>query len=286
MFVGVGAARVRDLFEQAKTKAPCIIFIDELDAVGKARAVGMGGFGRHDEQEQTLNQLLVEMDGFDGSKGVVLLAATNRPEVLDPALLRAGRFDRRIIVDLPDLRGRMKILEVHMRKIKAAASVDVEKIAARTPGFSGADLANLVNEAALLAARHDKQQVDQNDFEEAADRLTAGIERRSHVLSDKEKNIVAHHESGHALVAALVPHADPVHKISIIPRTMGALGFTMQLPVEDRSLQSKPELEDRLAVLLGGRAARSSSSTRSRPARTTTSSARRRSPATWSGSTA
>jgi cell division protease FtsH len=255
MFVGVGAARVRDLFEQAKTKAPCIIFIDELDAVGKARAVGMGGFGRHDEQEQTLNQLLVEMDGFDGSKGVVLLAATNRPEVLDPALLRAGRFDRRIIVDLPDLRGRMKILEVHMRKIKAAATVDVEKIAARTPGFSGADLANLVNEAALLAARRDKQQVDQNDFEEAADRLTAGIERRSHVLSDKEKNIVAHHESGHALVAALVPHADPVHKISIIPRTMGALGFTMQLPVEDRSLQSKPELEDRLAVLLGGRAA-------------------------------
>jgi cell division protease FtsH len=195
------------------------------------------------------------MDGFDGSKGVVLLAATNRPEVLDPALLRAGRFDRRIIVDLPDLRGRMKILEVHMRKIKAAATVDVEKIAARTPGFSGADLANLVNEAALLAARRDKQQVDQNDFEEAADRLTAGIERRSHVLSDKEKNIVAHHESGHALVAALVPHADPVHKISIIPRTMGALGFTMQLPVEDRSLQSKPELEDRLAVLLGGRAA-------------------------------
>jgi cell division protease FtsH len=255
MFVGVGAARVRDLFEQAKTKAPCIIFIDELDAVGKARAVGMGGFGRHDEQEQTLNQLLVEMDGFDGSKGVVLLAATNRPEVLDPALLRAGRFDRRIVVDLPDLRGRTKILEVHMRKIKAAPSVEVEKIAARTPGFSGADLANLVNEAALLAARHDKQQVDQDDFEEAADRLTAGIERRSHVLSDKEKNIVAHHESGHALVAALVPHADPVHKISIIPRTMGALGFTMQLPVEDRSLQSKPELEDRLTVLLGGRAA-------------------------------
>jgi cell division protease FtsH len=255
MFVGVGAARVRDLFEQAKTKAPCIIFIDELDAVGKARSVGMGGFGRHDEQEQTLNQLLVEMDGFDTSKGVVLLAATNRPEVLDTALLRAGRFDRRIVVDLPDLRGRVKILQVHMRKIKAGPSVEVDKIAARTPGFSGADLANLVNEAALLAARHDKQQVDQADFEEAADRLTAGIERRSHVLSDKEKNIVAHHESGHALVAALVPHADPVHKISIIPRTMGALGFTMQLPVEDRSLQSKPELEDRLAVLLGGRAA-------------------------------
>jgi len=255
MFVGVGAARVRDLFEQAKTKAPCIIFIDELDAVGKARTVGMGGFGRHDEQEQTLNQLLVEMDGFDPSSGVILLAATNRPEVLDPALLRAGRFDRRIVVDLPDLRGRVKILEVHARKIKLASSVNLERIAARTPGFSGADLANLVNEAALLAARRDKQQVDEADFEEAADRLTAGIERRSHVLSDKEKNIVAHHESGHALVAALVPHADPVHKVTIIPRTIGSLGFTMQLPVEDRSLQSKPELEDRLAILLGGRAA-------------------------------
>jgi cell division protease FtsH len=255
MFVGVGAARVRDLFEQAKTKAPCIIFIDELDAVGKARTVGMGGFGRHDEQEQTLNQLLVEMDGFDTSKGVVLLAATNRPEVLDQALLRAGRFDRRIIVDLPDLRGRVKILEVHVRKIKVGPNVDLEKVAARTPGFSGADLANLVNEAALLAARRDKQQVEQSDFEEAADRLTAGIERRSHVLSDKEKTVVAHHESGHALVAALVPHADPVHKVTIIPRTIGSLGFTMQLPVEDRSLQSKAELEDRLAVLLGGRAA-------------------------------
>jgi cell division protease FtsH len=255
MFVGVGAARVRDLFEQAKTKAPCIIFIDELDAVGKARTVGVGGFGRHDEQEQTLNQLLVEMDGFDTSKGVILLAATNRPEVLDPALLRAGRFDRRIIVDLPDLRGRKKILEVHARKIKMGPDVDLEKMAARTPGFSGADLANLVNEAALLAARRDKQHVGQADFEEAADRLTAGIERRSHVLSDKDKNVVAHHESGHALVATLVPHADPVHKVTIIPRTIGSLGFTMQLPVEDRSLQSKAELEDRLAVLLGGRAA-------------------------------
>ncbi len=255
MFVGVGAARVRDLFEQAKTKAPCIIFIDELDAVGKSRTVGPGGFGRHDEQEQTLNQLLVEMDGFDPSKGVILLAATNRPEVLDPALLRAGRFDRRIVVELPDVRGRRKILDVHVRKIRAARSLDLERVAARTPGFSGADLANLVNEAALLAARHGKSEVDQADFEEAADRLTAGIERRSRVLTDVERNVVAHHEAGHALVAALLPHADPIHKITIIPRSSGALGYTMQLPVEDRVLQSKRELEDRLAVLLGGRVA-------------------------------
>ncbi len=255
MFVGVGAARVRDLFEQAKTKAPCIIFIDELDAVGKSRSGSPIGVGRHDEQEQTLNQLLVEMDGFDPSKGVILLAATNRPEVLDPALLRAGRFDRRIVVDLPDLRGRMKIVQVHMRKIRAVPDIDVEKIAARTPGFSGADLANLVNEAALLAAREDKAAVDQADFEEAADRLTAGIERRSRILSEEERTIVAHHESGHALVAALLPHADPVHKITIIPRALGSLGFTMQLPLQDRLLHSKPELEDRLAVLLGGRAA-------------------------------
>ncbi len=255
MFVGVGAARVRDLFEQAKTKAPCIIFIDELDAVGKSRSAGPAGMGRHDEQEQTLNQLLVEMDGFDASKGVVLLAATNRPEVLDPALLRAGRFDRRIVVELPDVRGRVKILEVHLKKIRHAANLDVQKIAARTPGFSGADLANLVNEAALLAARYERDQVEQAHFEEAADRLTAGIERRSRVLSPAERNVVAHHEAGHALVAALVPHADPVHKITIIPRSMGALGFTMQLPLEDKTLQSKPELEDRLAVLLGGRAA-------------------------------
>jgi len=202
-----------------------------------------------------LNQLLVEMDGFDASKGVVLLAATNRPEVLDPALLRAGRFDRRIVVDLPDVRGRVKILEVHLKKIRHVPGLDVQRIAARTPGFSGADLANLVNEAALLAGRRERLLVQQEDFEEAADRLTAGIERRSHVLSDDERNIVAHHEAGHALVAALVPHADPVHKITIIPRAMGSLGFTMQLPLEDRSLQSKPELEDRLAVLLGGRAA-------------------------------
>jgi cell division protease FtsH len=255
MFVGVGAARVRDLFEQAKTRAPCIIFIDELDAVGKSRSASPSGFGRHDEQEQTLNQLLVEMDGFDPSKGVILLAATNRPEVLDVALLRAGRFDRRIVVELPDLRGRVKILQVHLRKIVTAPGLNVEQIASRTPGFSGADLANLANEAALLAARYGKTQVEQPEFEEAADRLTAGIERRSRVLSDDERNIVAHHEAGHAVVAALVPHADPVHKISIIPRAMGALGFTMQLPLEDRVLQSKPELESRLAVLLGGRAA-------------------------------
>jgi cell division protease FtsH len=255
MFVGVGAARVRDLFVQAKTKAPCIIFIDELDAVGKARGIGPAGLGRHDEQEQTLNQLLVEMDGFDPSKGVILLAATNRPEVLDPALLRAGRFDRRIVVELPDVRGRVKILRVHLRKVRAVPDLDVERIAARTPGFSGADLANLVNEAALLAARHGKERVEQADFEEAADRLTAGIERRSRVLSERERDIVAHHEAGHALVAALVPHADPVHKITIIPRAMGSLGFTMQLPLEDRTLHSKTELEDRLTVLLGGRAA-------------------------------
>ncbi len=255
MFVGVGAARVRDLFEQAKTKAPCIVFIDELDAVGKSRSAGPAGFGRHDEQEQTLNQLLVEMDGFDPSNGVILLAATNRPEVLDPALLRAGRFDRRIVVDMPDLRGRVKILQVHLRKVRYAPGVNVETIAARTPGFSGADLANLVNEAALLAARHGKQQVEQEEFAEAADRLTTGIERRSHVLSDADKNVVAHHEAGHAIVAALMPSADPVHKITIIPRTLGALGYTMQLPMEERALQSKPELEDRLAVLLGGRAA-------------------------------
>ena len=255
MFVGVGAARVRDLFEQAKTKAPCIIFIDELDAVGKSRSAAPAGFGRHDEQEQTLNQLLVEMDGFDPSNGVILLAATNRPEVLDMALLRAGRFDRRIVVDLPDVRGRVKILEVHLRKIRVAPGLNIQSIAARTPGFSGADIANLVNEAALLAGRHRKQQVEQEEFEEAADRLTAGIERRSHVLSDNERNIVAHHEAGHAIVAALVPHADPVHKVTIIPRALGSLGFTMQLPLEDRSMQSKAELEDRLAVLLGGRSA-------------------------------
>jgi len=255
MFVGVGAARVRDLFVQAKTKAPCIIFIDELDAVGKARGGGGNPYGRHDEQEQTLNQLLVEMDGFDPSKGVILLAATNRPEVLDLALLRAGRFDRRIVVELPDVRGRKKILEVHLRRIRTVPGLDLDKIAARTPGFSGADLANLVNEGALLAARHDKDRVDARDFEEAADRLTAGIERRSRVLSESERTVIAHHEAGHAMVAALVPHADPVHKITIIPRAMGSLGYTMQLPLEDRVLHGKSELEDRLAVLLGGRAA-------------------------------
>jgi len=255
MFVGVGAARVRDLFEQAKTKAPCIIFIDELDAVGKSRNVGPSGFGRHDEQEQTLNQLLVEMDGFDPSKGVILLAATNRPEVLDPALLRAGRFDRRVTIDMPDLRGRAKILQVHLKKVKGVPTLDVERIAARTPGFSGADLATLVNEAALLAGRERATAVEQRHFEQAADRLMTGIERRSRVLSDNDRLVVAHHECGHALVAALLPNSDPVTKITIIPRTSGALGFTMQLPTREKVLQSKPELEDRMAVLLAGRSA-------------------------------
>ena len=255
MFVGLGAARVRDLFEQAKGKAPCIVFIDELDAVGKSRAGAGLQMGRHDEQEQTLNQLLVEMDGFDASKGVVLLAATNRPEVLDPALLRAGRFDRRIIVELPDRVGRSKILQVHLKDVKASPSVDVDDIAARTPGFSGADLANLVNEAALLAAQQNADSVETSHFLAAADRLMTGLERRSRVLRPQDKTLVAHHESGHALVAALLPNADPVTKVTIIPRSIGALGFTMQLPTEDRVLARRAELMDRLAVMLGGRVA-------------------------------
>ncbi len=255
MFVGLGAARVRDLFEQAKGKAPCIVFIDELDAVGKSRAGAGLQMGRHDEQEQTLNQLLVEMDGFDASAGVVLLAATNRPEVLDSALLRAGRFDRRIVVELPDRVGREKILKVHLKKVKAAAGVDVETLAARTPGFSGADLANLVNEGALLAAQKNASAVDTQHFLEAADRLMTGLERRSRVLRPEDRTLVAHHESGHALVASLIEHTDPVTKITIIPRSIGALGFTMQLPTEDRVLMRRAELLDRIAVLLGGRAA-------------------------------
>ena len=256
MFVGLGAARVRDLFEQAKAKAPCIVFIDELDAVGKSRAGAGLQIGRHDEQEQTLNQLLVEMDGFDSSKGVVLLAATNRPEVLDVALLRAGRFDRRIIVELPDRAGRTKILQVHMKKVKVSPNVRVEEIAARTPGFSGADLANLVNEAALLAAAQPgADAVETKHFLEAADRLTTGLERRSRVLRPEDRTLVAHHESGHALVAALVKHTDPVTKVTIIPRSIGALGFTMQLPTDDRVLASRSELMDRLAIMLGGRVA-------------------------------
>src|SRR4029453_6059458 len=255
MFVGVGAARVRDLFEQAKDKAPCIIFIDELDGIGKARGGSPGFIGGHDEREQTLNQLLAEMDGFDPSKGVIIMAATNRPEVLDQALLRPGRFDRQVVVDKPDVRGREAILRLHARAVVLAPGVDLGVIAARTPGFAGADLANIVNEAALLAARKEKNAVEMADFEEAIDRVVAGLEKRSRVLSEKERDIVAHHEMGHALVAFNVAHADPVHKITIIPRGVAALGMTYQLPTEDRFLLTRSELDDRIAVLLGGRVA-------------------------------
>src|SRR6059036_2646793 len=255
MFVGVGAARVRDLFEQAKDKAPCIIFIDELDAIGKSRAGATGFIGGHDERDQTLNQLLAEMDGFDSSKGVILMAATNRPEVLDLALLRPGRFDRQVVVDKPDVRGREAILRLHARAVVLAPDVDLGVIAARTPGFAGADLANIVNEAALLAARKEKDAVTTADFEEAIDRMVAGLEKKSRVLSEKERDIVAHHEMGHALVASSVAHADPVHKVTIIPRGVAALGMTYQLPTEDRFLLTRSELEDRIAVLLGGRVA-------------------------------
>jgi len=255
MFVGVGASRVRDLFEQAKDKAPCIVFIDELDAIGKSRAGSTGFVGGHDEREQTLNQLLAEMDGFDSSKGVIIMAATNRPEVLDQALLRPGRFDRQVVVDKPDVRGREAILRLHARNVVLGPSVDLGVIAARTPGFAGADLANIVNEAALLAARKDKNAVEMSDFEEAIDRVVAGLEKKSRVLSDKERDIVAHHEMGHAFVAASVAHADPVHKVTIIPRGIAALGMTYQLPIEDRFLMTRSELEDRIAVLLGGRVA-------------------------------
>ena len=255
MFVGVGASRVRDLFEQAKDKAPCIVFIDELDAIGKSRAGATGFMGGHDEREQTLNQLLAEMDGFDSSKGVIIMAATNRPEVLDQALLRPGRFDRQVVVDKPDVRGREAILRLHARAVVLAPGVDLAIIAARTPGFAGADLANIVNEAALLAARKEKNAVEMADFEEAIDRVVAGLEKRSRVLSEKERDIVAHHEMGHALVASSVAHADPVHKVTIIPRGVAALGMTYQLPIEDRFLMTRSELEDRIAVLLGGRVA-------------------------------
>jgi cell division protease FtsH len=255
MFVGVGASRVRDLFEQAKDKAPCIVFIDELDAIGKSRAGASGFMGGHDEREQTLNQLLAEMDGFDSSKGVIIMAATNRPEVLDQALLRPGRFDRQVVVDKPDVRGREAILRLHARAVVLAPGVDLAVIAARTPGFAGADLANIVNEAALLAARKEKNAVEMADFEEAIDRVVAGLEKKSRVLSDKERDIVAHHEMGHALVASSVAHADPVHKVTIIPRGVGALGMTYQLPTADRFLLTRSELEDRIAVLLGGRVA-------------------------------
>jgi cell division protease FtsH len=255
MFVGVGASRVRDLFEQAKEKAPCIVFIDELDAIGKTRAGNTGFLSGHDEREQTLNQLLAEMDGFDSSKGVIIMAATNRPEVLDAALLRAGRFDRQVVVDKPDVKGREAILHVHARNVKLAPTVDLHVLAARTPGMAGADLANIINEAALLAARKGKDAVDMADLEEAVDRVVGGLERKSRVLSEKERDIVAHHEIGHALVASSLPNADPVHKVTIIPRGVGALGATYQLPLEDRYLLTRSELEDRIAVLLGGRVA-------------------------------
>ncbi|MCF8079214.1 MAG: ATP-dependent zinc metalloprotease FtsH [Desulfobacterales bacterium] len=253
MFVGVGAARVRDLFSQAAAQAPCIIFIDELDALGKAR--GMNVMGGHDEREQTLNQLLVEMDGFETNKGVIIMAATNRPEILDPALLRPGRLDRQVLVDRPDINGREAILKIHSRNVTLGPEVDLRKIAGRTPGFVGADLANIINEAALLAARNDKETVELEDFDEAIDRVVAGLQKKNRVMNAQEKEIVAFHESGHAIVAESVEHADPVHKISIIPRGIAALGYTQQQPTEDRYLLTRSELNDRLAVLLGGRVA-------------------------------
>jgi cell division protease FtsH len=253
MFVGLGAARVRDLFNQAKAKAPCIIFIDELDALGKAR--GMGTMGGHDEREQTLNQLLVEMDGFDPQVGVILLAATNRPEILDPALLRPGRFDRQVLVDRPDKKGREAILRVHLKAITYDENLDIERLANMTPGMVGADLANLVNEAALLAVRRGKQRAEMSEFQEAVERVVAGLEKKNRVINPREKEIVAHHELGHAFVAMSLPGTDPVHKITIIPRGIAALGYTMQVPTEDRFLMSQTELENKIATLLGGRAA-------------------------------
>ncbi|MCC8343585.1 ATP-dependent zinc metalloprotease FtsH [Pseudomonas stutzeri] len=254
MFVGVGAARVRDLFEQARAQAPAIIFIDELDALGRARGAGPLS-GGHDEKEQTLNQLLVEMDGFDTSSGLVLLAATNRPEILDPALLRAGRFDRQVLVDRPDKVGRVQILNVHLKKSRLGTDVDPQAIAALTPGFTGADLANLVNEATLLATRRNAEAVAMQDFTAAIERIIAGLEKRNRLLNPREREIVAYHEMGHALVAMALPGVDPVHKVSIIPRGMGALGYTIQRPTEDRFLMTREELENKMAVLLGGRAA-------------------------------
>jgi cell division protease FtsH len=254
MFVGVGAARVRDLFEQARAQAPAIIFIDELDALGRARGIGPMS-GGHDEKEQTLNQLLAELDGFDPSAGVVLLAATNRPEILDPALLRAGRFDRQVLVDRPDKPGRVQILGVHLKKARLASDVSPEEIAALTPGFTGADLANLVNEAALLATRRRGDAVTMADFNNAIERIVAGLEKRNRLLNPKEREIVAYHEMGHALVAMTLPGVDPVHKVSIIPRGVGALGYTIQRPTEDRFLMTRTELDNKMAVLLGGRAA-------------------------------
>ncbi|MCS7240600.1 MAG: ATP-dependent zinc metalloprotease FtsH [Candidatus Bipolaricaulota bacterium] len=253
MFVGVGAARVRDMFQKAKANAPCIVFIDELDAVGRKRGAGIGG--GHDEREQTLNQLLAEMDGFEGDTGVIVLAATNRPDVLDPALLRPGRFDRKIVVPPPDLHGREAILRVHTRQKKLASDVDLNVLARRTPGFVGADLENLCNEAALLAARKNKPSIEMADFEEALDRVLTGLARKGMYIREEERKRIAYHEAGHALVSKLVPHADPLLKVTIVPRGMGALGYALQLPTEDRYLLTKAELTDRLTVLLGGRAA-------------------------------
>jgi cell division protease FtsH len=252
MFVGVGASRVRDLFEQGKKNAPCIIFIDEIDAVGRHRGAGLGG--GHDEREQTLNQLLVEMDGFESNEGVILIAATNRPDVLDPALLRPGRFDRRVVVPRPDVRGREEILRVHTRKIPLHDDVDLSVLARGTPGFSGADLANMVNEAALNAARQNRKTVAMYDFELAKDKVLMGAERKSMLLSDEEKKVTAYHEAGHALVAAMREHSDPLHKVTIIPRGM-ALGVTMQLPIDDKHTYTRDYLETRLAIMMGGRAA-------------------------------
>jgi cell division protease FtsH len=254
MFVGMGAARVRDLFEQAREKAPCIIFIDELDAVGKARGAG-GMVGGHDEREQTLNQLLVEMDGFDTQKGIIIMAATNRPEVLDPALLRSGRFDRQVLIDKPDVNGREAILRIHAEKVKLDADIDLKVIAQKTAGFSGADLANVVNESALLAVRKGRSEVSMADLDEAVDRIIGGLEKKNRVINAQEKKIVAYHEVGHALVAALTPGSEPVHKISIIPRGLAALGYTQQRPTEDRYLMSTEELLGKIDVLLGGRIA-------------------------------
>lgn len=253
MFVGVGAARVRDLFSQAQQQAPAIVFIDELDAVGKAR--GMSPLTSHDEREQTLNQLLSEMDGFDANSGVIIMAATNRPEILDVALLRPGRFDRHIVVDRPDINGREAILKVHARKVKLSKEINLRMIAARTPGFVGADLANVINESALLAARVSKKEVESTDLEEAIDRVIAGLEKKNRLLNKKEKEIVAYHESGHAVVAGSLEGVDPVHRVSIIPRGVAALGYTLQLPTEDRYLMTRTELLNRLKVLLGGRVA-------------------------------
>jgi cell division protease FtsH len=254
MFVGVGAARVRDLFDQARKAAPCIIFIDELDALGRRRGIGAFG-GGHDEKEQTLNQLLAELDGFDPREGIVLLAATNRPEILDPALMRAGRFDRQVVVDRPDRGGRAAILRVHLRKVKAAQDLDVDAVAALTPGFTGAELANLVNEAAIQATRRHGKAVTMADVTAAIERIVAGMERRGRLLNPRERDTVAWHEMGHALAAAALPGADPVHKVSIIPRTIGALGYTLTRPTEDRFLITRGELENRMVMLLAGRAA-------------------------------